>query len=127
MKLNQIRFAVAMLALLSLPALAQAQTVDMAGDWILTVTTDTGVTNPTLTLMQEGDALTGEYSSATLGTAKVRGTVREGTVTISFEADLQGQLIPVIYRGTVDDKGEWSGSLDIADGALMGSFTATKS
>jgi hypothetical protein len=127
MKLNQIRFAVAMLALLSLPALAQAQTVDMAGDWILTVTTDTGVTNPTLTLMQEGDALTGEYSSATLGTAKVRGTVREGTVTISFEADLQGQLIPVIYRGTVDDEGEWSGSLDIADGALMGSFTATKS
>jgi hypothetical protein len=99
----------------------------MAGDWILTVTTDTGVTNPTLTLMQEGDALTGEYSSATLGTAKVRGTVREGTVTISFEADLQGQLIPVIYRGTVDDEGEWSGSLDIADGALMGSFTATKS
>lgn len=127
MKLNQIRFAVAILALLSLPALAQAQTVDMAGDWILTVTTDTGVTNPTLTLMQEGDALTGEYSSATLGTAKVRGTVREGTVTISFEADLQGQLIPVIYRGTVDDEGEWSGSLDIADGALMGSFTATKS
>ena len=69
MKLNQIRFAVAMLALLSLPALAQAQTVDMAGDWILTVTTDTGVTHPTLTLMKEGDALTGEYASATLGTA----------------------------------------------------------
>ena len=53
--------------------------------------------------------------------------MRVGTVTISFEADLQGQLIPVIYRGTVDDEGEWSGSLDIADGALMGSFTATKS
>lgn len=46
---------------------ASAQTADVAGTWTLTVTTDNGVTNPVLTLEQDGETLTGHYSSEALG------------------------------------------------------------
>ena len=105
---------------------ASAQTADVAGDWTLTVSTDNGITNPLLTLVQDGETLTGHYSSEALGENDVTGTVNGSTVTISFSADLQGQSLPVVYRGTVDAEGKMSGSMDIADGLLGGTFTATR-
>ena len=105
---------------------ASAQTADVAGAWTLTVSTDNGITNPSLTLVQDGETLTGHYSSEALGENDVTGTVNGSTVTISFSADLQGQSLPVVYRGTVDAEGKMSGSLDIADGLLGGTFTATR-
>ena len=32
----------------------------------------------------------------------------------------------VLYIGTVDDEGVWSGTIDILDGQLTGTFTAKK-
>jgi hypothetical protein len=104
-----------------------AQTVDVTGTWSLRVTTDQGVTNPSFTLEQDGENLTGQYSSEALGEADLAGTVRGSSVTISFTASLQGQSIPVVYRGTVDDEGAMSGTIDIAAGAMSGTFTATRS
>ena len=105
---------------------ASAQTADVAGAWTLTVSTDNAITNPSLTLVQDGENLTGHYSSEALGEADVTGTVNGSTVTVSFSADLQGQSLPVVYRGTVDAEGKMSGSLDIADGLISGTFTATR-
>jgi hypothetical protein len=105
---------------------ASAQTADVAGDWTLTVSTDNGITNPLLTLVQDGESLTGHYSSEALGENDVTGMVDGSTVTIRFMADLQGQGVSVVYSGTVDAEGKMSGSLDIADGMLGGTFTATR-
>ncbi len=106
------------------PALAQE---DVGGVWLLEVTTDNGVTTPTVTLEQNGETLTGQYSSETLGQASVRGTVNGHEVMFSFFGDVQGQEIAVVYRGTVDEDGRMTGTLDIADGMLTGAFTATRS
>lgn len=106
---------------------ASAQTADVAGTWTLTVTTDNGVTNPVLTLEQDGETLTGHYSSEALGEEDVTGIVNGSMVTISFTADLGGQMAPVSYRGTIDADGNMSGTMDIADGLLTGDFTATRS
>ena len=103
-----------------------AQTADVAGAWTLTVSTDNGITNPSLTLVQDGETLTGHYSSEALGENDIRGMVSGSTVTIRFMADLQGQGVPVVYSGTVDAEGKMSGSLDIADGMLGGTFTGTR-
>ena len=105
---------------------ASAQTADVAGDWTLTVSTDNAITNPLLTLVQDGESLTGHYSSEALGENDVTGMVDGSTVTIRFMADLQGQGVSVVYSGTVDAEGKMSGSLDIADGMLGGTFTATR-
>ena len=105
---------------------ASAQTLDVAGTWNLEVTTDQGVTTPSFTLEQEGESLTGHYSSDALGETDLTGTVSGSEVTISLNADFQGQSIPVLYRGTVDEDGKMSGTIDLAGGALTGTFTAVR-
>lgn len=104
-----------------------AQTAQVAGDWQLEVESEQGTTYPTLILEQDGDMLTGHYSSATLGEAEVTGSVDGSEVTVTFSADPGvGQEVPVIYTGTVDQNGVWSGTLDIAGGLATGTFTATR-
>lgn len=101
--------------------------IDLSGDWIFAVTTDTGTTYPEVTLVQDGETLTGSYSSEALGEADISGTLRGSAMTFSFTADLGGQLAPVEYTGTVDeDTGEISGLMDIAGGLLLGDFIATR-
>lgn len=104
-----------------------AQTADVAGAWALEVTTDQGVSRPSFTLEQDNENLTGHYSSETLGEADLIGTVSGSRVTISFNASLQGQSFPVVYRGTVDENGDMSGTIDLAGGQLTGTFAATRS
>jgi hypothetical protein len=104
------------------PALAQEAGV--AGLWQLEVTTDQGITHPTVSFEQNGGTLTGDYSSEALGERRIRGTVDGETVMWSFSANLQGQDIPVQYRGSLAGDGTISGTVDIAGGMMTGSFTA---
>ena len=104
-----------------------AQTADVAGDWTFTVTADlSGVTTPAVTLEQDGETLSGHYSSENLGEADLTGTVNGSEVTFSFMADLLGQLAEVVYSGNLDENGEMSGTVDIGGGFLTGTFTATR-
>ncbi|HIF06685.1 MAG TPA: hypothetical protein EYQ64_06935 [Gemmatimonadetes bacterium] len=107
---------------------ADAQTADVAGEWTFTVTTDqTGVTNPMVTLEQDGMILTGQYSSETLGNADLSGSVDGSEVTFSFSGDAQGQTIDALFSGAVDENGQMSGTVDFAGGLLTGTFTAIRS
>jgi len=128
MHLHRIRatamLATAIAALCVAPV--AAQTADVSGTWHLEVTTDQGVTTPSFTIQQDGSDLTGHYSSEALGEIDFTGTVEGSRVTISFDADLQGQTIPLVYEGTVADDGTMSGTIDIAGGALTGTFTAVR-
>ena len=129
MGLNNIRLAgnlvTAIAIMFAVVAQSSAQT-NMTGSWILEVSSDQGITMPELTLVQEGMKLTGHYSSDALGENDITGMVDGSNVTVSFEADLQGQSAPVSYKGTVDEEGVWSGTLDIAGGLLTGTFKAKK-
>ena len=107
-------------------AQARAQAVDVTGTWNMQVTTDQGTTTPTMTLEQHGDHIAGHYSSETLGEADVEGSVTGNRVRIAFEADMQGQAVPVVYEATVDDSGVMTGTIDVAGGLAAGTFTARR-
>ncbi|MCH2470552.1 MAG: hypothetical protein MK486_11140 [Gemmatimonadetes bacterium] len=130
MRLKSIRIGGALLAataLLFAGAQQASAQVMMTGDWTLEVSTDNGVTMPELTLEQDGMKLTGHYVSEALGANEVTGTVDGNKVTVSFMASLEGVgEASVLYIGTVDDEGVWSGTIDILDGQLTGTFTAKK-
>ena len=101
--------------------------VNVAGAWTMEVTTDAGgTTTPSMTLQQDGTALTGHYTSETLGEADVTGTVEGNEVTINFTADLQGQEVPVTYVATVGADGVMTGTIDLAGGLATGTFTARR-
>jgi hypothetical protein len=128
---NRVRSFCALLAagavVLTLGAAAvSAQAVDVTGTWNMEVTTDQGTTTPTMTLEQHGDHIAGHYSSATLGDAEVEGSVTGNQVRIGFEANLQGQGVPVVYIATVDANGVMSGTIDVAGGLATGTFTARR-
>ncbi len=104
---------------------ASAQT-NLSSAWTFTVETDTGITNPAVTLVQDGMTLTGHYSSEALGENDLTGTVDGSEITIMFTADLQGMPVDVVYTGTINDEGVISGTMDIGGGLVAGTFTAVK-
>jgi hypothetical protein len=104
---------------------ASAQ-MSLSGAWTFTVDLDGSITYPAVTLVQDGETLTGHYSSEGLGENDITGTVSEMKITIMFAADPGlGQVIDVVYTGTIDEEGKISGTLDLG-GLAQGTFTAVK-
>lgn len=112
-------------ALTLMPASRLSAQVNMTGEWALTVDVMGQVSNPSMTLQQDGMAITGHYSSAQLGEQDVTGTVDGDKVTVTFDADFGGQTATVTYSGMVDADGAWSGDFDLA-GLASGTFTGQK-
>jgi hypothetical protein len=106
-------------------AAQQGSPADVAGKWLFTVTTDAGTGTPTVTLKQQGDSLTGHYSSQLLGEAELKGTIKSGKFSFSFRTEVQGTAIAVTYSGTVENKDSLKGTVDLG-GASTGTFTAKR-
>jgi hypothetical protein len=68
--------AAAICALGAVIVSAQSSKIDITGKWTFTVQTDAGSGTPTVTLKQDGEKLTGHYSSQNLGEADLTGTVK---------------------------------------------------
>jgi len=110
------------------PATLWAQTepkIDVTGKWLFDVTTSAGTGTPTVTLKQQGDSITGHYSSQTLGEADLKGTVKDRKINFTFRVELQGTPLVVTYAGTVESNSAMKGTIDIG-GAATGTFTAKR-
>jgi hypothetical protein len=116
----------AMIVTAALATRAAAQPkVDVTGKWLFTVETSAGPGTPTVTLKQDGERLTGHYSSQTLGEADLTGAVRGQSLNFTFDADLQGTLVKVTYAATVESKDAMKGTIDIG-GLATGTFTGKR-
>ena len=109
----------------SVPVTAQGSKVDVTGKWTFTVQTDAGTGTPTVTLKQDGEKLTGHYSSQTLGEADLTGSVKGQDIKISFSVDAQGTSLNVTYTGTIESKDAMKGNVDLG-GMATGTFTAKR-
>src|SRR5678815_2725927 len=74
-------------------ATSQAAKVDLTGTWAFTIMSDAGVGTPTVTFKQDGEKLTGHYSSMLLGEADLTGTVKGQALEFTVRADLGGCLL----------------------------------
>jgi hypothetical protein len=113
----------ALVAALAMPAAAQG--VNVTGKWVFDVQTGGGGGQPTVTFKQDGEKLTGHYSSQNLGEADFTGTVKGSAIQFTFNADAQGQQIDVAYSGTVEGN-TMKGTVNMAGGQLTGTFTGKK-
>ncbi len=84
---------------ISIPLL-RAQT-DVTGTWDLTVETQQGTANPSVTLQQAGEKLSGTYRGR-LGDSKVEGTLRGNDIQFSVTLRFQDQPLVITYTGTAD-------------------------
>jgi hypothetical protein len=118
--------AAALAVLVTTAADAQdAAKIDLTGKWIFDVETSAGSGMPTVTLKQDGEKLTGHYSSMQLGEADLTGTVKGREITFSFTATVLDMKIPVTYSGTVDEKQAMKGKIVIT-GLGDGTFTGKR-
>jgi hypothetical protein len=117
-------------AVVALPAFAvagglrQDKPADVAGTWNLTVDIGGNTGTPTVTLKQDGETLTGTYSSQVFGEQKVTGTIKGNAITFEFTGSIEGNTVKVTYSGTVD-KSTMKGKVNLGDVA-EGTFTAKK-
>src|SRR6516165_4104972 len=111
---------------LALTARAAGQAaVNLTGKWAFTVDTSAGSGTPTVTLKQDGEKLTGHYSSAQLGEAELTGTVKGKDMKFAFGTDVQGTHLDVIYTGTIESNDSLKGTVNLG-GLGQGTFTAKR-
>ena len=115
---------VALALILADAATGQEQPADVAGSWAITVETAAGSGSPTVTLKQDGEALTGTYSSQIFGDQKVTGNIKGTAITFSFTASVEGNSVTVTYTGTVE-KTTIKGKVTLGE-LGEGTFTAKK-
>ena len=99
--------------------------IDVTGTWLFTVTTTAGNGTPTVTLKQDGEKLSGHYSSAQLGEADLTGTVKANLVNFAFGVDVQGAHLDVRYSGTIENQDSMKGTMKLS-GLGEGTFTARR-
>jgi hypothetical protein len=98
---------------------------NLTGTWRFNVTTDAGTGTPTVTLRQQGDSLSGLYSSQFFGEQQVKGSVKDREFNFVFTTTIEGNSLTVTYRGTMANADSLFGTIAIADVA-GGTFTAKR-
>ena len=97
--------------------------LDVTGSWRFQVEIAGTSGTPTMTFKQEGEKLSGEYSGQ-LGTAPLTGTLKGHAIEFSFDVDIQGSAIHIVYSGTVE-KDSMKGTAKYGD-LGEGAFTAER-
>jgi hypothetical protein len=127
-KARWFRAAAATILTMSSVAIAgagQAAKIDVTGAWVFTVTSELGTTNPAVTLKQDGEKITGRYSSQLFGDADLAGTVKGQTIAFTVSASIEGMKIELRYNGTVESNTAIKGEMSAGD-LGGGTFTAAR-
>jgi hypothetical protein len=111
------------------PKAGQAQAeatakVDMTGAWALSVDFGTISATPSAVFKQDGETLSGEYTSQQYGTFPLKGTVKGNQLQFAFTMTIEGNAIDVVFSGTAE-KDAIKGSVNYG-GVGEGTFTGTR-
>ena len=110
----------------SMAAIARAQSkIDVTGTWAFEVQTEAGTGTPQVTFKQDGEKLTGVYSSQLLGQLELTGSVKGQAIQFTLAANVQGNALEVVFSGTVDDSASMKGTVTFT-GIGEGSFTGKR-
>ena len=90
---------------------AQSAKIDVTGTWAFTIQSDAGTGTPTVTFKQDGEKLTGHYSSMLVGEAELTGSVKGQSIEFTVRADVQGMPLEFKFSGTVESKDAMKGTL----------------
>ena len=91
----------------------------------MSVQLDTITATPSVNLRQDGEKLTGDYTSQQYGKYPLTGTVKGSDVTFSVTMTIEGNSITATYTGKVRPDGSIGGSADVG-GVMSGTFSATR-
>jgi hypothetical protein len=99
---------------------------DVSGIWQLIVETNQGRATPKMTLQQQGEQITGTYSSRVLGEASITGTVKGDAIEFQFESEFRNQRIKVGYKGRIEGPNTMRGTAAYEGFNVKANWSATK-
>lgn len=97
---------------------------DLTGSWTLAVDLGSISATPSVVFKQNGETLTGEYTSQQYGSYPLKGTVKGNQLQFTFTMTIEGNAIDVAYSGTAE-KDNIKGSVNYG-GIGDGTFTGTR-
>jgi hypothetical protein len=103
---------------------AQSAKVDLTGTWAFTVQSDAGTSTPTVILKQDGQKLTGRYSSMLVGEADLAGSIKDRTFEFTVRAEVQGFQLALKFEGAVEGTDSLKGTVSTELGG--GTFTGKR-
>ena len=81
--------------------------IDVTGKWTVALELSIGTSNPTLTLKQDGAKVTGTYTSARYGDAKLTGTIDDKRqITFQVALSAEGMDVTMFFSGEVSADGQ---------------------
>lgn len=95
-------------------ALYAAVAHDLTGRWTLAVVTDNGTGYPVLDLKQDGDKITGSYTSNAMGSRTIQGSVRGDTLSFALSASGMGEGVVLTYTAHIVTPDSLNGFVDFA-------------
>lgn len=93
-------------------AIAAVVAHDLTGKWDFEVVTENGTGTPTVTFKQEGEKLSGTYSSRMLGERTFTGSVKGDSLRFVLSNTASPDAITMTFVGVVVDKDNVKGEVD---------------
>lgn len=87
---------------------------DLTGRWQLAVVTDNGTGYPILELKQEGDMITGSYTSNAMGARTISGRVYGDTLSFTLSPSGAGEGMVLTYTARIVTPDSLNGYVDFA-------------
>jgi hypothetical protein len=103
---------------------ASGPAADVSGTWAFTVDLGSITATPTVLLKQDGQSLTGTYTSTQYGQFPLKGTVNGDKIDFAFTMSIEGNALDVHFAGTADKDG-LKGTVNYG-GVGEGTFTGKK-
>ena len=117
--------AILLLFAVAITLTAQTTKTDVTGTWTFMVESAAGSSSPSATFKQDGEKLTGQYSSQLAGELPLTGTVKGQNIEFTINADIQGTKLQLRYSGTVENNTTMKGTLSLGEFG-DGAFTAKR-
>lgn len=103
-----------------------AKPAAVAGKWTVALETESFTATPALEFKQDGEKLTGTYTSSRYGATPLQGTIKERAIEFTFKLNAEGTEVPMAFKGEVAADGQsMKGRASIAEMG-EGSWSAKK-
>lgn len=114
-----------LLTLALLSSLSAAPAADsIPGKWAINGDVAGNAVKTVCTIIRTGSTLTGNCTNPTGAPYVLTGVVKEKTIEFQYDIDYQGQVLNIVYTGTLPSSTEMKGTIDVKPMSVSGMFTA---
>ena len=103
---------------------ASSVTDSIPGKWKITGDVSGNPVNTICTIIRSGSVLTGNCTNPAGAPYVLTGEVKEKTIVFQYDVDYQGDLLSIVFTGTLPSSTSMTGTIEVKPMSAPGTFTA---